>query len=390
MDSHIFEPFLVREKIGSGAFSNVFLAEHPASQAKIAIKEVHIKDSGNDEKMKTHLVREINFIKAASSNYIIQLFDVIESSDRVFLLFEYAENGNLGQFIRRRGPLEGENLRLAAAQITVMLNYLHNTMKIVHRDIKAENVLFDKNWNLKLADFGLCVSYYNGAEDFNSICGSLQYMAPEIIKNKQYNRSIDIWSAGVLFFYMATGHFPFEEISMQLLLNKITAYEPNYPTNLDKNLLDLIQKMLIKNPQKRIKAEEMLNHPYFMDFNMEKINGDLPEVLDDQIIKLAKERSYDPENDLVEHKNLIFKVLKKEIQNNALKNLREAPKETKKSPDSRKSLSLSIKQPDPIKEMAKKYVHGHRFNKRQRTSLNLIQNTQPKAALTKQTLEMST
>ncbi|OHT05213.1 CAMK family protein kinase [Tritrichomonas foetus] len=386
--------FHVLQKLGNGAFSTVYLAVHEPTGLKVAIKDIQIHAT-MDSSMKTHLVREINLVKSAKSNFIAELFDVIEAPEHVYLVLEYVENGNIAQNIAKVGLLNGEQARTMIAQMVIILCYLHNHLHIAHRDIKAENVLIDKFWNIKLVDFGLCNHFSTPEQNFRSVCGSIQYLAPEIVKNKPYTKAVDIWSTGILIYKIVTGRFPFEDISMQLLLHKITSSKLSFPPGMDPDLVDLLQKMLSKDPKNRITAEQMKLHPYLKNFDFDQLDNIPEEVHDNEIKELAKERNIDfalIESDEV---GILFKILQKEVQNSKIRKVQKPLKETEKKKvvrDKKKFYFLDSKKPDQMKVLAKKFVHGKIIPHRASVALsdaNISDNTE-RTNVPKRKSEMST
>ena len=153
-------------------------------------------------------------------------------------------------------------------QLVLSLEYLHKVKKIVHRDLKAENILLDRNNNIRVVDFGLSKAFEEGKPYLETQCGSPAYVSPEIIKEQPYTSASDIWSAGVLLYAMVLGSLPFNSDHDNLgdLLRKILEENVELPESLSRDLRDLLKKMLIKDPRKRIRLEEVKDHAWLQEF----------------------------------------------------------------------------------------------------------------------------
>ena len=149
-------------------------------------------------------------------------------------------------------------------QLLSALEYVHTTLHIVHRDIKAENVLLDKNFNARLIDFGLCNTWQNGM--LLTSCGSLCYASPEIVAGRPYSTPTDIWSLGCLLFAMAVGTLPFYDSNQKRLAQKILYGQPVMPSTLSDELADLLTKLLVKDPNERATIQQIKEHPWVRDY----------------------------------------------------------------------------------------------------------------------------
>lgn len=249
-------------RLGFGTFSSVYLGEDAETGARVAIKIFPKTSSPNPAK-------EIAILRLLDHPFIAKLFGVSEDKDNYYLLMEYAENGNLLQQIERHGHLPISTCRRICIQFISVLDYLHNFLRIVHLDIKPENVVLDRNRNIKLIDFGLSQVY--DKDSLTITCGSTQYIAPEILKGEKYGNEADIWSLGILLYCCSLGHFPFNYSSIQQTFYHIVSTEPKYPESLPEDFVDLLKKMLNKDPKQRITINEMKNHPFVTDFDFSSL-----------------------------------------------------------------------------------------------------------------------
>jgi serine/threonine protein kinase len=209
------------------------------------------------------LIREINIIKQVDHPFIAKLFDVITTDQYTYLIQEYAQCGNLLNYVNDCGRLPEVHARRYFTQLVSALEYLHEERKVAHRDLKAENVLLDRNFNIRLIDFGISNCFTSEDATLQTACGSPAYCAPEIICGQPYTKSVDIWSSGVLLYAMLCGELPFDDESSVRLLQKVAWTEPEYPSYLSPPVSDLLHKLLTKNPDHRITIARIKTHPWF-------------------------------------------------------------------------------------------------------------------------------
>jgi serine/threonine protein kinase len=253
------------ELIGKGSFATVWLGRHRLTGCPVAIKEYvfTVNDSLTIEVLAT-MRREIAIMQLLDHPFICDLFDVIESDVAGHLVMEYAEEGTLLDFANRRDSLlDEEDLRYFFVQIVCVLSYLHKEKRILHRDLKAENVLLDRHHNIKIIDFGLSNVLDGLSECLHTTCGSPAYVAPEMLLEQPYSEAADIWSAGVLLFALAARYLPFHDDNIGRLITKVLNEEPRYPVTVSAPLSDLLHRMLTKNPGNRITLDGIREHGWF-------------------------------------------------------------------------------------------------------------------------------
>ena len=261
--------FILEQKLGEGTFGTVRLGTNRQTGEKIAIKILEKSKMANSDD-KNRLEREINILKKIHHPNIVKLFCVIETDRQIFIIMEYIKGNELFQYILVKKKLEEEEACYFFLQIINCIDYL-NRVKISHRDLKAENIVVEqKTKEIKLIDFGLSNTYGNG-QLLSTACGSPIYAAPEMLEGKLYKGStVDIWSAGVVLYYMLCGSFPFEDVSNDKLYKKILKGKFEIPKSLSKNAKDLINKILVVNTHKRIILKDIKKHPWVMKY-LEKI-----------------------------------------------------------------------------------------------------------------------
>lgn len=251
-------------KIGKGGFATVYSAIYQPAAIRVAIKFVP-KEKLDTELNQRNFHRELEILKKVDHPFIAHFFDVIESEDAFYIIMELASNGTLLSRLNTSGELSTGEVKKIFAQLISVLYYLHNEVNIIHRDIKLENILFDDSGNVKLIDFGLSCAMKTSADTFHTLCGSYPYAAPEIFQRIPYGMPIDIWSLGVCMFAAVAGRLPFSQANTTKLIKAIVSDEPEYPDTLPSMLEVCLKAMLQKEPESRIKIEDLVNHPFFSD-----------------------------------------------------------------------------------------------------------------------------
>lgn len=266
--------FQIINEIGRGSFATVYLAQHTLLHYPIALKVIH---SNEEESIKSF--KNTNSIVHP---YVCQNFDLIKTVNGNLCIFmEYVNGKTLLDYANDLGHLHEYEIKKIFGQMVTAIEFLHKK-KIIHRDLKCENVMIDQNRNIRLIDLSFSCPY---SDEHSTLCGSPAYIAPEIIENKLYDDSIDIWSLGIIIYAITFGKLPFENRNYSMLFKMITTIEPDFVqknTRLSDDLIDLIKKMLIKKPENRIKIDEIKRHPFFGTF-FETNNS-----FDDESIKFPK------------------------------------------------------------------------------------------------------
>uniref|UniRef100_A0A8C8YPN9 Maternal embryonic leucine zipper kinase n=1 Tax=Prolemur simus TaxID=1328070 RepID=A0A8C8YPN9_PROSS len=254
------------ETIGTGGFAKVKLACHILTGEMVAIKIMDKNALGSDlPRIKT----EIDALKNLRHQHICQLYHVLETANKIFMVLEYCPGGELFDYIISHDRLSEEETRVVFRQIVSAVAYVHS-QGYAHRDLKPENLLFDEYHKLKLIDFGLCAKP-KGDKDYHlqTCCGSLAYAAPELIQGNSYLGSeADVWSMGILLYVLMCGFLPFDDDNVMALYKKIMRGKYDVPKWLSPSSILLLQQMLQVDPKKRISVKNLLNHPWIMqDYN---------------------------------------------------------------------------------------------------------------------------
>ncbi|OHS99827.1 CAMK family protein kinase [Tritrichomonas foetus] len=251
----MFGNYHLFHNIGSGNYATVYKGYHKDVDFPVAVKIM------NEDKI---IMTEMEILLHLHHKNIVQLYDVVKYDDKVALILEYCSNGSLMQNL----PSSTEVLHKYIYQICRAIEYLHVNANIVHRDLKAENILLDDEDNIKLADFGLSKKCDTVLQ---TRCGSPLHVSPEVVLGKVYDAKTDIWSLGIVIYYMYTKQFPFLSDNIQVLYDKILKDDIVFPdySSTDHALEDLIRSMLIKDPAKRITIQEVMEHPWMMKIKPE-------------------------------------------------------------------------------------------------------------------------
>ncbi|GBF87975.1 snf1-related kinase [Raphidocelis subcapitata] len=247
--------------LGIGSFGKVKVAEHVLTGHKVAIKILNrrkIQAMDMEEKVR----REIKILKLLMHPHIIRLYEVIETPSDIYVVMEYVRGGELFDHIVERGRLAEDEARHFFQQIISGVEYCHRNM-VVHRDLKPENLLLDSHLAVKIADFGLSNVMRDG-HFLKTSCGSPNYAAPEVISGKLYaGPEVDVWSCGVILYALLCGSLPFDDENIPNLFKKIKGGVYNLPSHLSPGARDLIPRMLLVDPLKRMTIPEVRAHPWF-------------------------------------------------------------------------------------------------------------------------------
>jgi len=283
-----FENFEFIKVLGKGSFGKVILCrEKETSQLyaiKILKKEV-IRSKGTTEM--EHIMTENRVLQSTRHPFIIGLQYSFKTEDRLCFVMEYVNGGELYFHLRKEFHFTQDRTRFYAAEIISAISYLHKR-GIIYRDLKPENLLLDKDGHIKVADFGLCKEHILFGKTTNTICGTPEYLAPEIAEMRTedssgkspYGRAVDWWGVGVVIFEMLLGRLPFQQTdpeNPESIYNQILRLEVKYPRSMSWEAKDLLEGLLKKDPLERLgggreDAEEIMKHPFFGPINWADLN----------------------------------------------------------------------------------------------------------------------
>ena len=251
------------KQLGSGSFGRVYLVSHNDSKKLFALKVIDKRKLMISYGKLDIIYNEINIHSKLSHENIIKLYNIHEDNESINIIMEYAEKGNLFQLIsKEKSGLDESKAFDYFIQVVNAVYYLHNN-NIIHRDIKPENILIGNDNKIKLCDFGWAKELT--LENRSTFCGTVEYMAPEIVGSENYDYSVDIWSLGILLYELLFGHSPFKANNTKNIILNIKTHELTYDDKnkkISNSCKDLIKKLLDSNPQKRLKIKDILEHPF--------------------------------------------------------------------------------------------------------------------------------
>ncbi|XP_061906110.1 calcium/calmodulin-dependent protein kinase type 1D-like isoform X2 [Entelurus aequoreus] len=251
-------------KMGSGSFSEVFMVREKKTGTLFALKCLKKKHL-----VHSNLENEINVLKRIKHDNVVGLEDFYESRTHFYLVMELVSGGELFDRILDKGVFTEKDASTVIKQVLEAVSYLHDN-SIVHRDLKPENLLYystDENAKIMVSDFGLSKTLEHGV--MSTACGTPGYVAPEVLAQKPYNKTVDCWSIGVITYILLCGYPPFFEENETRLFSKIMradyAFHSPFWDEISESAIDFIRNMMEKNPTKRFSTEQALQHPWIAE-----------------------------------------------------------------------------------------------------------------------------
>ena len=255
--------FEIGKPLGKGKFGRVYLARERSSGFVCALKVLHISEL-QQGKVEKQVRREIEIQSNLRHPNILRLHGYFYDSKRVFLILEFAGKGELYKHLRKEHRFPEWKAAQYVAQMAAALQYLHKK-HIMHRDIKPENILVGIHGEIKISDFGWSVHAPNNRRQ--TMCGTLDYLPPEMLKpgstDNFYSEKVDLWSLGVLTYEFLVGEAPFEDTPV-MTQRRIARGDMSVPSFVSAEARDLIKKLLVLDPDKRIPLEDVQKHPWIV------------------------------------------------------------------------------------------------------------------------------
>ncbi|OUC46011.1 kinase domain protein [Trichinella nativa] len=273
--------------IGTGSFGKVKLLVNEVNGVEAAVKIVS-RQKMKQLRMVDKARREIENFRMFRHPHIVQLYEVHALPFDIVMIMEYVSGGDMCQYLCQHGKLAEHEARRFFQQLISAVDYCHRH-KVVHRDLKLENLLLDSKKNMKLADFGLS-NYIQDGVLLKTNCGSLIYAAPELLCQQYYaGPEVDIWSCGIVLYVLLCGYFPFEDDCMMVLCRKITTGVFKIPRYIGKSVSNLIRKILNVHPMERATVETIMAHPWFArnvpNYLFPKISDEETWIVDLSVVK---------------------------------------------------------------------------------------------------------
>lgn len=280
------EDFELLKVVGRGAFGKVLLVKKKEGKSrgdifamKILVKS-HIVKNGQIENTRAeqHILKEIDH------PFIVRLRYAFQNSEKLYLIMDYYPGGSMFYHLRKSKRFSEERARMYMAQLLLALMHLHEK-QIAYRDLKLENILIDQQGNIALTDFGLSKEGQTINGDIRAsqadlamktICGTAEYMAPELLRHHPYGKVVDWWSYGILLFEMLTGKTPFVDRNRRQMFKNIMQAEIVYPSYVSPSARSLILKLLNRDPSKRLGSgrrggQDIMDHAFFEPLDWEKV-----------------------------------------------------------------------------------------------------------------------
>jgi len=245
--------------IGRGNFAVVKLARHRITKTEVAIKI--IDKTQLDPTNLAKVYREVEVMKLVNHPNIVKLYQVMETKSMLYLVSEYAPHGEIFEYIARHGRMSEALARRKFWQMVRAVEYCHSR-RVVHRDLKAENLLLDSNMNIKIADFGFS-NFWSPSSNLTTWCGSPPYAAPEVFEGQQYKGpEIDVWSLGVVLYVLVCGALPFDGSTLHALRDRVLSGRFRIPFFMSSECESLLRRILVLDPTRRYSLQQVLDHPW--------------------------------------------------------------------------------------------------------------------------------
>jgi len=257
-ESWTLDDFEIGKPLGKGKFGNVYLARERATRFVIALK-VLFKQDLEKNKVFYQLRREIEIQYHLRHNNILRLYGYFYDDDRVYLILEMATKGSVFTQLKQEGKFSESVSAKWIYQLSDALSYCHSK-NVIHRDIKPENLLLSANGDIKIGDFGWSV--HAPSSNRKTLCGTLDYLPPEMLLGQAHDHTVDNWSVGVLLYEFLVGRPPFEHDNNNQTLESIRTACYTFPHMFPIGAKDLVKKLLVLNPKDRLPMSMIKEHAW--------------------------------------------------------------------------------------------------------------------------------
>ena len=253
--------FEIGKPLGRGKFGDVYLARERKSKFIVAIKAIKKKQllkAGVEHQLR----REIEIQSHLRQKNILRMFGYFFDDKRIYIILEYAPGGELYKQLTQRGHFSEGTTAKYIHDLSIALNYCH-TKHVIHRDIKPENLLVGQRGDIKIADFGWSVHAPTSRR--TTLCGTLDYLPPEMVEGREHDSTADVWSLGVLTYEFLVGNPPFEAEGHRATYRRISNVDLRFPNTVSSGARDLIARLLVKDQSRRMKLADLPKHPWIMN-----------------------------------------------------------------------------------------------------------------------------
>ena len=266
--------FICLAQLGKGSFGEVYLVQKINTQEKFAMKVLR-KERIMGQNLLKYAIAERNVLSLSNHPFIVKLNFAFQTSSKLFLILEYCPNGDLAKHLLFEKRFPEDRAKFYICEVLLALENLHQR-DIIFRDLKPDNVVLDEEGHAKLTDFGLSKEGVTENQYAKSFCGSIAYLAPEMLKKQGHGKAVDWYLLGVLFYEMLVGITPFFTNRKEDIFHNIEFGELKIPEFVSEEAADLLRGLLQKDPKKRLggsskDAQEIKEHPYFKDVDWDKV-----------------------------------------------------------------------------------------------------------------------
>ncbi|CAG9331908.1 unnamed protein product [Blepharisma stoltei] len=274
------EDFKIERVLGKGAFGKVFLVTKKDNGKFFAMKCLR-KDMIKQRNQKEHTTTEREILGDVDSPFIVQLRYAFQTPERLYMVMDFINGGELFFHLRSSSRFSEQRARFYAAEVLLALEYIHG-LGIIYRDLKPENILLDSEGHIKLTDFGLSKQFFdeepNGENKTFSVCGTPEYLAPEILRQTGHDKAVDFWSFGALLYEMLSGAPPFYSKNRDQMFRNILTRPVEMKSHFSWQVVDLLKKLLQVDPRKRLSSIDALKqHQFFEGMDWVKLaNKEIP------------------------------------------------------------------------------------------------------------------
>ncbi|XP_078349205.1 MAP/microtubule affinity-regulating kinase 3-like isoform X2 [Oculina patagonica] len=279
--------------IGKGNFAKVKLAKHVPTGKEVAIKIID-KTQLNPSSLQK-LFREVRIMKFLDHPNIVKLYEVIETDKTLYLVMEYASGGEVFDYLVAHGRMKEKEARSKFRQIVSAVQYCHQK-HVIHRDLKAENLLLDADMNIKIADFGFSNEFTPGNK-LDTFCGSPPYAAPELFQGKKYDGpEVDVWSLGVILYTLVSGSLPFDGQNLKELRERVLRGKYRIPFYMSTDCENLLKRFLVLNPTKRSRLEQIMSDKWmnlgYDNHDLKPYSEPTPDFKDERRIEIMLQMGF--------------------------------------------------------------------------------------------------
>ena len=286
--------------LGQGSFGKVMLAEHKSTSEVYAIKILGKKEVLEDDDIESTMTERRVLALAGGCKFLTKMYATFQTPERLYYVMEFLNGGDLMYHIQCHGQFTPAQCQFYTAEICVGLGYLHS-QGVVYRDLKLDNVMLSADGHIKIADFGMCKEDMNGSARTTTFCGTPGYLAPEILAERPYAKSVDFWSLGVMVYEMMTGESPFDSEDDDQLFDMIQHAPIEYPEHLGESAKLILRGFLTRDENKRLGCtkgglDEVKRHEYFAGVDWVKLEqGEVEPPFKPDVGKGKEAKNFDDE-----------------------------------------------------------------------------------------------